>query len=160
LKSELAAAERRLSVEIKTITDGIDNGADLSRERERNLEQAMSNQKKLVLTLKSEHDRIAVYEREVDSAQTAYNAALNQLNTTSLQSMVDQTNVSVVDRATIPSHHASPRIGLNLALGVFGGLLLGIGAALFLEIFVRRVHSDEDLISEIGIPLLGHLRKY
>jgi capsular polysaccharide biosynthesis protein len=47
----------------------------------------------------------------------------------------------------------------NLALGAFGGLILGLGIALFKEIFIRRVHSGDDLISEVGIPLLGHLRK-
>lgn len=160
LKSELSTTKARLEAEIKTITNGIDNAADLAQERGRNLEAAMAKQKQLVLRLKSEHDKIVVLQRDVDSAQTAYNAALNQLNTTNLQSMVDQTNVSVVDHASIPTYHASPRITLNLALGAFGGLLLGVGIALFMEVFVRRVHSDEDLINDIGIPLLGHLRKY
>jgi uncharacterized protein involved in exopolysaccharide biosynthesis len=160
LKSELAASQARLNQEIRTITDGIKNGVDLSRERVNVLEAAVEKQKQLVLNLKNEHDKIAVYQRDVDSAQTSYNAALNELNTTSLQSMVDQTSVSVVDHASIPSIHASPRLSMNLALGAFGGLLLGIGIALFLEIFVRRVYSEDDIVSEMGIPLLGHLRKF
>ena len=160
LKSELAAAKRRLRKEIRTITDGINNAAELARERERALEQAMKKQKELVLKLKSEHDKIVVLQREVDSAQASYNAALKELNTTNMRSMVDQTNVSVVDHASIPGNHATPRLTLNLAVGAFGGLLLGIGLALFLEIFARRVHSEEDIVADIGIPLLGHLRKY
>ena len=43
--------------------------------------------------------------------------------------------------------------------GVVAGLLLSVGLAIFLEAFVRRVHSREDLISELGVPLLGHLKK-
>jgi uncharacterized protein involved in exopolysaccharide biosynthesis len=111
-----------------------------------------------VLGLKNEHDQIAVLEREVESAQATYNAALNQLNTTSMQSLVDQTNVSIIDRANIPSSHATPRILLNLAIGVFGGLLLGVGLALFLELIVRRVHTNEELIDWLDIPLLGNLK--
>jgi len=159
LKSELAAARGRLNNEIKTITDGITNAASLSRDREKTLETAVDEQKQLVLMLKGEHDKIAVLQRDVDSAQTAYNAALNQLNTTSMQSMLDQTNVSVVDHASVPSVHATPRITKNLALGVLGGLILGVGLALFMEVFVRRVHSEDDLADELGIPLLGHLGK-
>ncbi len=159
LNGELSAARVRLNNEIKTITDGIKNAADLSREREKSLEEAMDRQKALVLKLKNEHDRIAVLLRDVDSAQAAYNAALNQLNTTSMQSMVDQTNVSIIDNASIPRNHATPRVSQNIALGFLGGLILGVGIALFMEIFIRRVHSEDDIMGEVGVPLLGYVRK-
>jgi uncharacterized protein involved in exopolysaccharide biosynthesis len=159
LNSELFGARKRLKSAIQTITDGITNAADLSRERENDLKLALDAQKKLVLDLKNQHDRIAVIQREVESAQTTYNAALNQLNTTSMQSMVDQTNVSIVDRATVPRKHSSPRIMVNLTIGLLGGLLLGIGVAVFMDVFVRKVHSTDDLMGELGVPLLGHLKK-
>jgi capsular polysaccharide biosynthesis protein len=76
-----------------------------------------------------------------------------------MQSMVDQTNVSIVDRATVPRKHSSPKVMVNLTIGVLGGLLLGIGAAVFMDVFVRKVHSREDLMGELGVPLLGHLKK-
>lgn len=159
LKSELSAARNRLNSEVKTITDGVNNAADLSREREHDLHQAIDKQKKLVLKLKTEHNRVAVLKREVESANLTYNAALDQLNTTSMQSMVDQTIVSIIDHANIPSYHAKPNMKKNLAIGAFGGLLLGVGLAIFLAVFVRRVHSKQDLVGELGVPLLGHLKK-
>lgn len=159
LNSELSAARKRLDLEVQTITDGINNAADLSRDRQRDLEKTLEAQKTLVLDLKNEHDRIAVLQREVESAHSTFNAALTQLNTTSMQSMVDQTNVTIVDRPNIPTRHSTPRAALNIALGLLVGLLLGVGLAVFMELFVRRVYSREDLIMEIGIPLLGHLKK-
>jgi uncharacterized protein involved in exopolysaccharide biosynthesis len=158
LNSELYSAQKRLDSEIEAIKDGINNTAELSREREHDLEESLKRQKAIVLDLKSEHDKIAVLKREVESAQATYNAALNQLNTTSMQSLVDQTNVSIVDRANIPTTHATPRVLTNLALGIFGGLLAGIGLAIFLELIVRRVHTEEELFDELEIPLLGHLK--
>jgi uncharacterized protein involved in exopolysaccharide biosynthesis len=159
VRSELLAARQRLNAEMQVITHGTSNAAELAKERERDLQQALEEQKQLVLNLKYEHDRIAVLKREVESVQSAYNAALNQLNTTSMQSMVDQTNVTIVDPANIPRKHSSPRVMVNLALGLLAGLLLGVGVAIFMEIFVRRVHSKEDLLLEVGVPLLGHLKK-
>ncbi len=158
LKSELRAARKRLDREIKSITDGIVNATDLAKQRESELAQAMEAQKKLVLGLKKEHDRIAVLQREVESARATYNAALNQLNTTSMLSMVNQTNVSIVDYATIPKQYATPSMSRNIAIGAFGGLLLGVGAALFMGVFVRKIHSKEDLLNGVGVPLLGHLK--
>jgi uncharacterized protein involved in exopolysaccharide biosynthesis len=159
IDSELYAARIRLEAEIQSISDGISNAAELSAERERDLKKELAKQKELVLGLKNQHDRIAVLEREVESLQATYNAALTQLNTTSMQSMVEQTNVSIVDAANIPASHSSPRVLTNLVLGGFAGLLLGVGVALFREVFTRRVYSRDDLISELGIPLLGHLKK-
>jgi uncharacterized protein involved in exopolysaccharide biosynthesis len=159
IDSELYAARTRLEAEIKSISDGINNAADLSTEREHDLNEELVKQKKLVLALKNQHDRIAVLEREVESLQTTYNAALKQLNTTSMRSMVDQTNVSIVDAANIPGRHSSPRVLTNLALGGFAGLLFGVGLAIFREVFTRRVYSRDDIINELGIPLLGHLKK-
>lgn len=158
LKSELSAARSRLNGEIQSITDGIANATDLAEQRQHNIAQAMEKQKELVLDLKGEHDRIAVLQREVESARTTYHAALDQLSTTSMLSMVNQTNVSIVDHATIPSKPATPKVLKNLAIGAFGGLFLGVGMALFMGVFVRRIHSEEDLCSGIGVPLLGHLK--
>jgi capsular polysaccharide biosynthesis protein len=47
----------------------------------------------------------------------------------------------------------------NLMLGAVGGLLLGVGMAVIREILTRRVYSTEDLTVELGVPLLGHLKK-
>ncbi len=157
--SELQAARKRLQKEIDSITTGINNTAELAKTREQDLAGAMAAQKQLVLDLKQERDKIAVLEREVESAQSAYNAALAQLNTTSMQSMLDQTNVSVVDPANVPSRPSSPKVMKNLILGGLAGLIFGVGIAVFRELFGRRIYSADDITLELGIPLLGHLKK-
>jgi len=158
LNSELYSAQKRLDSEVEEIIDGINNAAELSMEREADLEASLKRQKVIVLDLKSEHDKISVLKREVESAQATYNAALDQLNTTSMQSLVDQTNVTIIDEANIPSTHAKPKILLNLAIGIFGGLIAGVGLALIMELTTRKVHTKEELIAELEIPLLGHLK--
>ncbi|VAW80831.1 Signal transduction histidine kinase CheA [hydrothermal vent metagenome] len=159
VSSELGAARNRLQTEISTITDGINNNAELAKEREADLSAAVEAQKQLVLNLKKEHDKIAILEREVESANKTYNAALAELNTTSMKSLVNQTNVYIVDPANIPRQRSSPLFAKNLLLGAFGGLLFGIGLAILMELFIRRVHSKEDLLLELKIPCLGHLNK-
>ena len=158
-RQELDATRARLDAEIKVIVDGIENEAKLAKDRTRDLAKALEAQKQLVLDLKFEYDKIAVFTREVESAQTTYNTALDQLNKTSMRSMVDQTNVSRVDPASVPATHSSPRVISNLVLGGLGGLLLGVGVTIFMSMLTRKVHSREDLIVELGVPLLGQLKK-
>ena len=159
VRQELDAARDRLNTEVKVITDGIDNEVELSKERELDIAKAIEAQKQLVLDLKHEFDRIAVLAREVESEQLTYNSALKLLNETSMRSMVDQTNVSIMDPASVPGTHSSPQLMVNISLGGFIGLLLGIGVVMFMEVLTRKVHSKEDIIAEIGVPLLGQLKK-
>ena len=159
LTAELGAARKRLEAEIVIITDGIINNAALAKEREEDLAGALKDQKVLVLDLKNEHNRIAVLNREVESANKTYNAALTQLNTTNMQSLVDQTNVTIIDPANIPGSPSSPILTKNIAIGALAGLLLGVGMAILLEMLVRRVHNREDLAVELRLPVLGHLKK-
>jgi len=157
-KSELQAARQRLRAEVAVIRDGINNNADLTEAREDALSESLARQKQLVLDLKKEHDKIAVLQRDVASAQSTYNGALTQLNITRMQSMVDQTNVAIVDTAIVPRRPSSPELKKYVILGALAGLLLGIGITVLLEILVRRVNSKDDITVELGIPLLGHIK--
>ncbi|ELS00675.1 capsular exopolysaccharide biosynthesis protein [Xenococcus sp. PCC 7305] len=49
----------------------------------------------------------------------------------------------------------SPNPPLNIALGIMGGLLLGVGAALLAEKLDPVFHSTEEIKEAIPIPLLG-----
>ena len=159
VSSELYATRARLNAEVEAIANSISHAAELSSERQRDLAEALESQKRLILDLKQERDKIAVFAREVASAEATYNAALKQLNTTSMQSVVDQANVTIVDRANIPRRHSSPDMMKNLALGVIAGLILGIGFVVAMNMLVRRVHTKEDLVDELGMPVLGQLNK-
>jgi len=159
VSSELYAARARLNAEVDAIAEGIRNAAELSRERERDLTEALELQKQMVLDLKQERDRISVYVREVKSAESTYNTALNQLNTTSMKSVVDQASVSIVDLANIPRRHSSPSVMKNLALGGIGGLIVVIGFLVAMNMIARRVHSRDELVDELGVPVLGQLIK-
>lgn len=159
VSSELYAARKRLDAEISSIIEGVNNTAELAKTREQDLSAAVEEQKQLVLNLKKEHDKITILVREVESANNTYNAALTELNTTSMKSLVDQTNVFVMDPANIPRKPSSPILTKNIALGAFGGLILGLGLAVLMDLFIRRVHSREDLLLELKVPYLGHLKK-
>lgn len=49
----------------------------------------------------------------------------------------------------------SPNVPLNIALGITGGLLLGVGAALLAERLDPVFHSAEEIKEALQLPLLG-----
>ena len=64
--------------------------------------------------------------------------------------------IRVIDSAVVPTVPVSPNVLLNLALGVLGGLVLGVGFAVLRETADTRVRGADDVAST-GLTLLGQV---
>ena len=149
LKAKLASEERQAAASVASASR-----ADAGREA--SLRTALNNQRQRVLAASSERDALAVLQRDVDSAQKAYDSVTQRLNQSQLESQVNQTDVSVLTPATEPTQPSSPIVRLNVLLSIFVGGFLGVTAALVTELVDRRVRSESDLELP-GIPLLASL---
>ena len=79
------------------------------------------------------------------------------ISQSNLESLTQQTNVVQLSIAAVPSDPSSPKLVINLIVGIFLGGVLGIAAALAAELRNRRVREDEDMTELLGVPLLGRL---
>jgi succinoglycan biosynthesis transport protein ExoP len=66
-------------------------------------------------------------------------------------------SVRALAPATPPTSPSSPKVVRNTILGAVLGLLLGLGIALLLERFDRRIREPKDLERIYGLPLLGEV---
>jgi capsular exopolysaccharide synthesis family protein len=64
-------------------------------------------------------------------------------------------NVAVAQPATVPTSPSSPQTERNTILGAVLGLLLGLGVAVLIERFDRRIREPKDLETIYRLPLLG-----
>lgn len=122
------------------------------------MRSALLAQRNKVLELNRERDQLSVLARDVDSAQRAYDATMQRFNQTNLEGQANQTDVSVLTRASAPLDMYSPKILLNLLLSLFLGSMLGIGFGLLAEKTDPRVRSENDLVSTLQAPVLGTIR--
>jgi succinoglycan biosynthesis transport protein ExoP len=63
--------------------------------------------------------------------------------------------IRVMERAVCPSSPVSPNKGLNAILGLFVGLLFGVGVAVVMEYLDDTVRKGEDVKQFSPIPLIG-----
>ena len=63
------------------------------------------------------------------------------------------------DKAEVPSSPSSPRVGLNMLLGVALGLGVGVGLAFFIEYLDTSVKTMEDVETMLGVPVLAIVPK-
>ena len=155
--SEIAALRSKMNGEIARVVAGVQNVTSQSRAREGSLTAALATQRQRVIELREARNQAFVLQREVDTAQKAYEAALQRSIVNKVESGARQTNVTVLNAATEPARHSRPKTMLNIVLGIVVGLALGLGAVFLLELLDRRVRSNDDLESVLDVPLLGTL---
>jgi chain length determinant protein EpsF len=156
-QEQVASLRKRLDTEIFVISSSIRSASSASQEREAALRQAVADQKSRVMALKQQGNELAVLMRDVDSAQRAYDSALQRVSQTRLEAQVDQTNVAIVSPALEPLLPSRPRVLLNMLLAVVIGLGLAPALAVMREMSDRRVRSRDDVRIAFGIPVLGEL---
>lgn len=155
IEAEIRSLRERIGAETQRIASSMGTATRVNVARESDLRAALEAQKKRVLELRERRDQIAVLQRDVESAQRAYDLVAQRLTQASLESRTQQTNIAVLASAKAPVQHSSPRTALNLALAVFLGTLLGLGSALLLELVDQRVRGPEDIEQCAAAPLLG-----
>jgi polysaccharide biosynthesis transport protein len=156
-ESELATAKSQLASQVGRINQSIETAYKVGKDRERELQGAVSAQRTRVLGLNKERDELNVYRRDVEAAQRAYEAVSQSASQTRLQSLTNQTNVVRLNTAVAPLVPSSPKPLINLLIAAFGGTLLGVACALLLELLNRKVRSSEDLVQILDLPVLASI---
>lgn len=154
-ESELASLKEKLASETATISNSIGTAYQVGRQKEQDLLAAIEAQKTRLLALGKQRDEISVLQREIESAQRAFDGVSQRAAQTRLESLSVQTNAVVLNPASAPADHAKPKIFLNVLVSIFLGTLLGVGLALMLELSKRRIRSAEDLAEAIDLPVLA-----
>ena len=155
--AEVTSLRSKLNLEIGVARGSLVQNATMARRQVGEVQKALEEQKDRIIALKRQQDELTVLRRDVESARTAYDAALPQANQTKLESRVDRTNVAILNQATPPLLPDSPKILLNLVVGLFAGVVLAIGLILSIEVCNRRLRSAEDLTDFTDLPVLAEL---
>jgi uncharacterized protein involved in exopolysaccharide biosynthesis len=153
--SENQSLREKLDAEMRKIVAGIESSARQSRQREADLAKAMAAQRARLLGLKENRNEFTVLRRNVESAERAYDTAMQRSVVSQVDSRASQTNVTVLSPAVVPNTPSRPKVALNIALSVVVGTMLGIGIVILMEMFDRRVRSLNDLDNAWNVPLLG-----
>ena len=154
-QSELATLKAQLEAETRKITSSIDTTYQVSRQREGQLQSALASQKQRVLGLNKQRDELNVLRRDIELAQRAFETVSQRASQSNVESQTNQTNIGVLNPASVPLEPSKPRVFLNILVSIFLGTLLGVGLALMLELANRRVRSAQDLAEALDLPVLG-----
>lgn len=158
-KAERDGLRAQLAAATSSVSKSVGSTATILAKREAEIRAEFDAQKRKVLEMNRTRDELAVLSRDLESAQRAYELNSQRFAQTSLEGQSNQSDISLLSAAVPPANASSPKILLNLILAIFVGGILGVLAALALELTNRRVRSEQDLTEELGLPVLGSITR-
>lgn len=124
-------------------------------EQVRMLQKEISARQQQLLQTKKHRDVIASLQRQLESAQQVYRAAVARYDEILMQSNISTPTIAVLQWAEKPPRHSKPSLTRNLIISIPGGLIIGLALALFIELTYRRVRCVQDLEASLPVPVLG-----
>ncbi|BBO99528.1 chain length determinant protein EpsF [Sulfuriferula nivalis] len=152
--AEVSALHEQLAIETRNAQQSINTSMRVAQQREADLRGSLASQKEKLLALKQNRDAGAILVQDVESAQKAYDMALQRATETRMASQTNQTNISLLNPATMPTKPASKSIIIIAILALFMGSFLGLALTLVAEMLDRRVRTDSDLTDVLDLPVL------
>ena len=155
MQAELSSMRSRMAAESSRVGSAADSSATASKSREKELQQALNDQKARVLSLTKQRGELNLHLRDVDAAQKAYDLVNASAAQAHLQSLSNQTNVMRLASAVEPLDPTGLSPTLALLVATVAGLMLALATVLLLELLNRRVRSVEDLSMVTRLPILA-----
>lgn len=156
-RSGIAETRKKMESEVRRVTSSVGVGNTVNQSRSVQIKLALEDQRAKVMKMKAVRDAAALLQRDVDNAQHAYDSVVARMSNTTLESQVNQANISALELAKAPSVASSPRTVTNLLLGAAVGALLAILSSLVFERVDRRLRAHEDMDALFALPLLGSI---
>ena len=158
LDAQIAELKRQIAAETRRVAGGTSTLSRGSSQKVGELQTMVDQQKRQLLSLRSDRDQIAVYQRDVEAAQRAYDAVSMRLGQVNMEGQNNQANTRLLSPAVEPLEPSRPRIMVGIVGSILGALAVGILAALGLELLDRRIRRPEDLMVMPGVPVIGVLQ--
>jgi chain length determinant protein EpsF len=157
IESEIATLRSRIAQESARIAASLTNTDQVNQRRENDVRAALEAQKERVLELRHQHDEVSELQNDVVTAQRDLDSVTQHRAQSSLESQMQQSNVVLLTSAVEPLKPSSPKVVVDSLLGVFLGVLLGVGTAVYLEVRRPLIRDEGELLELLGVPLLGRI---
>lgn len=151
----LAQAEIEMQSALTIAASSIKAEYEDARRTDAEARQSLTDQESKSFDL----DKAAVEYENLDREFRVNNQLLEsmiaRIRETSVSSSIETENARIIDRAFDPVVPVSPRVFMNLVLGIAAGFALGVGVAYVIALVDDRVKTVFDVERLIGLPLLA-----
>lgn len=159
LGSQIDEIDKQIAAEVANIKASVQAQYLAAKGQEDLLRERIGELKIAELDLQDRSIQYNTLKREVETNRQLYDGLLQRYKEIGVAGGVGTNNISVVDSAEVPTGKHSPRLALNLAVGLLLGLFGGMLLALLMERLDDTLKVPEDLEKQLGLAVLGIIPK-
>jgi polysaccharide biosynthesis transport protein len=131
------------------------NAIEQARATENSLLTAAGEQEKAALALNKAAIGYQELARQADTDRALYESVLRQIKETDLTKGTKTNAVSVIEHSPLPSAPVSPNPIRAIALGLLGGIAVGLGTIFGMNALDRSVKTVDQAETTFGLPVLA-----
>jgi polysaccharide biosynthesis transport protein len=155
IESQLKSLQEQLQTEMGKIKQRAKNDLTLAEENEKALRSEYESQKTITSKMNDDVVQLGILMEQASSSRELYDLLYARLQEANIDSGSSAVNVTIADPARTPGRPWIPKRTLFPAVGLFAGLVLGIGIAYLLESQDDTV-ADSFQVEELShVPVLG-----
>jgi capsular exopolysaccharide synthesis family protein len=154
-KRQLSDIDAQIQQEIQRIISNLEAQVQVSRQRAAAIQGSIGGAKGTLASNNRAMVGLNQLERTAEASRTLYESYLSRYKETSTQEGLGQSDARVVSKAKIPTGQSSPKVQLNLALGLLLALGAGVGSVTLAEMLDSGLATAEDVERRLDTSYLG-----
>jgi capsular exopolysaccharide synthesis family protein len=158
-QSDLTAATKELSREVRKVVSGISREYEVALKNEQQLRETWESRKSEMQDFNRIEFQLEELQRDVDTNRQLYDIFFTRIKSVSETGGFEKPHARVLDRALAPNYPVKPNKKLTVILAFILGLMLGCGVSILLDILDNTISSPDDVQEKLGVPLLGVIPK-
>ena len=157
IKEQIDNINSTIKAEKNKVINTVESDYRLALQEERSLSESLKSVQKEVNELQKTMVEFQILTREVETNREIYNSLLQRFKEVDISAALTDSDVQIIDRASVPRNPFKPNWVNNILLSVIFGLFGGVFIAFFAEYFDDTVKSDEDISKTSNLPVLGQV---
>lgn len=153
--NSLAQAELEMKVALEMAAASIKGEYENALQTDEGARKALAEQEARSLELDKSAVEYDNLNRDFRVNEQLLESMMIRMRETSVTSSIEMESARIIDKAFESVDPISPKIGINLVIGVIGGICLGFGFAFVVATIDDRVKTAFDVETLVGLPLVG-----
>ncbi len=155
VQTSIANARDQFESEIKKEVKNLGTELAVLTQKEEALKTTIDDFESDALATNRKELKYTILQRNVDTHKRLYDILLQRIKESDITGDIDVSNLRVAEPAVTPLGPINPHKLRNMILGIFLGLIIGIGLAFLREFFDKTLRTEEDIQWHLNLPVLG-----
>jgi polysaccharide biosynthesis transport protein len=154
-KLEISSTRAQLESGRKALEDKLKGEYSLAVRDEQSLKTALAGAKGEAVTQNQANIEFSMLKTDLDTAKSMYKEFLEKTNQAKVEVAQQHNNMRLIQPARVPGGPVGPNRWRTIMVGLFVGLLGGVGLSYFLEYLDNTIKTVEDVGRYAQLPALG-----